>query len=1506
MVIYKIYSYIKNGLFSAIMIALIANLVFGNVVFAKKFDITEKDIRTIKEVLNFANIFSNIAVTDDKIKTILNTTIDTGETSVDVSYGLLVLSVLDEVDLVDMVVSQRYKMYAREYFDHILGERLNLFSYWKNVGLELPRVFWGNITGPMSALSLSSFSITSKAIDIFLAFENLKAIKFYDGLWYYFDLRANGHEPHNIAWEETEIEIGWAIKEEWGFSRQNNREKEVRDLELKFSSLWDKWGPYITPYGISEEVKGQVRSELSNTLSGAVENYNFAGVQPKPSFTFFDNLLNNLAQKVDDLKSLAENSLLLGGDIIRRSIEEILASLSQINLLGAVVPVPSLPPSGSADNKQAIEESVNSQEVIGNGMTDNKIIIGQQNQLVTESTIDSRQRYIDEIQEKIDEITEKIDILEQEASQFTRNDQNLIEETVSLAEELLAEKKLQEAEESLLESGLVSNLENTAPIVELCQLPADNLYTSNRVILNEVAWMGTSESSSNEWIELKNISPMEVNISGWQILNKEKKIKGVLKENTVLPPNSFFLLERTDDNSVPGMTADFIYTGALKDNDEALYLFNERCEVQDGVLANSNWPAGDKGLRKSMERSNDLTWHTHNGSYFGTPKTENSPSFVLLSSGTVALPVKEIAYSAPNILITEVQIDTASSSNYDFIELYNPNDSVVDISNFQLKKKTSTGSEYSVRVLPSGTIVAEKSYFLWANSDYSLSGFISANVTSTQTLAQNNSIVLLDKNENIIDALAWGSSTNPFVESSAFPQNPAENQSLSRKWSTTTESYIDTNNNLNDFEIQKSTPGIQNQINSNDSEENSEGSMVEMDIVINEIAWMGTQGNAQDEWIELYNNTSSSSIDLTGWTLKSTDEDLLIIFSTSTAATTTISANGYYLLERTDNSATSENAGWFGSFGYGLNNSGERLELLDPEGKLIDKVDCQRTAAGECQSWFAGSGSPNYISMERINSMESGANVDNWASNNRVSKNGKDAGNNEINGTPGAQNSVSKSSTSFSGLLTISDDFTLTYLGSPYLITGSINVLAGAKLTIEPGVIIKLKNHSSYGSEINIDGSLEALGEDDRRIIITSFYDDEYGGDTNNDSTNTVPVPGNWDWLYFKNSQSKLENIVMRYGGRLHGGTPSFTYGMVYVDGGKVQINKSVIENSPTYGIWVRNSSDSLINEVEFNNIDSDYYWQDSSAVALYIENEGPTISDSIFRNDKAGIFADNFSSPIIENNYFERNQKPIKINTILPIILGNTVENNNYNGIILSSLSLPDGQDSAIWRNTNLPYIVERVTIKSGKIIEVEPGVIIKFLSGDGRIDVKGNLSAKGIVENKIIFTSIYDDEYGGDTDNNGAATEPAAGHWDNIHFYASSTDSLLNNVMIRYGGWQNTFLGGQFAKGGAIKVENADITIQGSVIENNMYAGVELIDSTATIENTIFRYQNASYNYGGGYSAGLLLKNSQINASSITFENNYYGIFIEIGDCTDLSGMIFGEREMANNYNIYPEFCE
>ena len=49
-------------------------------------------------------------------------------------------------------------------------------------------------------------------------------------------------------------------------------------------------------------------------------------------------------------------------------------------------------------------------------------------------------------------------------------------------------------------------------------------------------------------------------------------------------------------------------------------------------------------------------------------------------------------------------------------------------------------------------------------------------------------------------------------------------------------------------------------------------------VIISEVAWGGTTANASDEWIELFNNTTSP-IDLTNWTLNDANAGINIILN---------------------------------------------------------------------------------------------------------------------------------------------------------------------------------------------------------------------------------------------------------------------------------------------------------------------------------------------------------------------------------------------------------------------------------------------------------------------------------------------------------------------------------------------------------------------------------------------------------------------------------------------------
>jgi hypothetical protein len=327
---------------------------------------------------------------------------------------------------------------------------------------------------------------------------------------------------------------------------------------------------------------------------------------------------------------------------------------------------------------------------------------------------------------------------------------------------------------------------------------------SGDVLVNEIAWMGSEDDANAEWMELKNVSGRDVDLSGFELFSRDKKITIALQP-TILHPGEFYLLERDSDDAAPDAPADQIYSGALSNSGVWLKLFAPDCRFVDEVDAPNKWPAGSASAKKTMERKVGVSgWQTSDAAG-GTPREQNFiPPAPLHSGGgassaatsTEATIDTDESAPAPSakVVIAKVQI-TGSATDDDRIALYNPNADSVDVTGWKIRKRTKSGSESSIKVL-SGEI-PPSGYFVWANSKHP----DGADATSTQTLSADNSAALLDPDDTVMDAVAWGSGhTNPFVEGSTYPANPAAGQFLSRKFSG--DAIVDTGNNAEDFIVQ--------------------------------------------------------------------------------------------------------------------------------------------------------------------------------------------------------------------------------------------------------------------------------------------------------------------------------------------------------------------------------------------------------------------------------------------------------------------------------------------------------------------------------------------------------------------------------------------------------------------------------------------------------------------------------------------------------------------------------
>ena len=131
-------------------------------------------------------------------------------------------------------------------------------------------------------------------------------------------------------------------------------------------------------------------------------------------------------------------------------------------------------------------------------------------------------------------------------------------------------------------------------------IPHCRAASSLDVVINEIAWMGTQVSYNDEWIELYNTTNQTLNLDGW-ILKAEDGTPNIALAGN-LPAKGFFVLERTDDDTLPEILADQIYTGALGNSGEDLRLLDNSGNLIDSVNCSAGWFSGNNETKQTMER----------------------------------------------------------------------------------------------------------------------------------------------------------------------------------------------------------------------------------------------------------------------------------------------------------------------------------------------------------------------------------------------------------------------------------------------------------------------------------------------------------------------------------------------------------------------------------------------------------------------------------------------------------------------------------------------------------------------------------------------------------------------------------------------------------------------------------------------------------------------------------------------------------------------------------------
>ena len=143
-----------------------------------------------------------------------------------------------------------------------------------------------------------------------------------------------------------------------------------------------------------------------------------------------------------------------------------------------------------------------------------------------------------------------------------------------------------------------------------------------------------------------------------------------------------------------------------------------------------------------------------------------------------------LAAAESRIFISQAQITGGPGKTAeDFVELFNPSDTPVNLNGYRLVKRTETGtSDFLIKSWITDIYIPARGFYLWANSGFSAISAVPDITTSSGTISDNNGVALRFGESDIgaiVDSIAWGSANNGFMNVSA--QNPGVGSALARQ-----------------------------------------------------------------------------------------------------------------------------------------------------------------------------------------------------------------------------------------------------------------------------------------------------------------------------------------------------------------------------------------------------------------------------------------------------------------------------------------------------------------------------------------------------------------------------------------------------------------------------------------------------------------------------------------------------------------------------------------------------
>ncbi len=493
--------------------------------------------------------------------------------------------------------------------------------------------------------------------------------------------------------------------------------------------------------------------------------------------------------------------------------------------------------------------------------------------------------------------------------------------------------------------------------------------------------------------------------------------------------------------------------------------------------------------------------------------------------------------------------------------------------------------------------------------------------------------------------------------------------------------------------------------------------------------------------------------------------------------------------------------------------------------------------------------------------------------------------------------------------------------GNPYVVTCNTTVASGVTLTIVAGAIVKFQG-ASAGLVVN--GTLQVQGTAQAPVVLTSVNDNSVGGST---GTGT-PAPADWSGVQVNGGGTlSLTSATLSYAANPaisnNGGTVTLTSAILSADGPNPSYT-----GCPTCSgsVFYQNGGSTTLSGTMITGYERAGYSGGSAAgvdatgggtlsisgsafavgsgpsarfvYGVLIEGSAAPVSASItgstFSGGTDGVIAAYPDTLTITGNTFTTSSYPMVLEhprSTPPTISGNTVSGSGPAGIgldgtVSGNLTLPVV--------AGLPYVVDSstLTVGAGATLTLAAGTVLKFQGMNTTLVVAGTLQSQGTALSPVSLTSLKDDSVGGDTDNDGGASSPAAGDWGGVQVNGGGTFKLAYTT-VSYAGSS-----GVYNNGGSVTLDHSTLSHNGSY--GLYHAGGSTTVTGSTFIGSVGP-NSGIYAIGGG---SVSVSNSTFDAGADP-TGSAYGINVNTGlNTTAATGValsVTNSTFTGGNYGIY-----